>query len=437
MLRNFPLTTRRRAAALVTTSALLLSGAVLPSAAADTGGDLKHKKHQVQKHKQAVKKHLSQAHQDLDESSSQLQAATAALATAQQQLGAAQSHLATTRGQLSAAQVLDRQMQAKLDAAVARLKQAQDDLVAGQHKIAEQEHELGQIIVSNYQNGDPQLMGLSMVLTTQDPAQLTGQLNSVQNVMDKENVVLSRLEATKVLLTVQEKAVAQAKAEVAVQREAAARNLVKKKALEKQAREAEAQVQVLVSQRAAAKTAAARARAADIAQLHSLQKENQQLADRLRAIAAEEARRAEAAAAAANSSSVNGNGFLSWPVNGPVTSPFGWRIHPIFGYRSLHDGIDIGAACGTPIHAPAGGTVLEEYFQTAWGNRIVINHGFHHGVGVATIINHLEAYAVPAGAHVKRGEVIGYIGTTGWSTGCHTHFTVMVNGAPVDPMGWL
>jgi murein DD-endopeptidase MepM/ murein hydrolase activator NlpD len=81
--------------------------------------------------------------------------------------------------------------------------------------------------------------------------------------------------------------------------------------------------------------------------------------------------------------------------------------------------------------------VLEEYYQTAWGNRIVINHGFVHGVGLATIINHMSGYAVPTGAHVKRGEVIGYIGTTGWSTGCHTHFTVMANGSPVDPMSWL
>jgi murein DD-endopeptidase MepM/ murein hydrolase activator NlpD len=74
-------------------------------------------------------------------------------------------------------------------------------------------------------------------------------------------------------------------------------------------------------------------------------------------------------------------GLLMRPVNGPITSPYGWRIHPIYGYRSLHDGIDFGAACGTPIRAAAAGTVLERYFQTAWGNRVIIDHGFHHGVG--------------------------------------------------------
>jgi murein DD-endopeptidase MepM/ murein hydrolase activator NlpD len=155
-------------------------------------------------------------------------------------------------------------------------------------------------------------------------------------------------------------------------------------------------------------------------------------------------RRAAAAAARAGTTGILGdggpvasNGFLNYPVQGPVTSPFGWRIHPIYGYRSLHDGIDFGAGCGTPIRAAASGRVLEEYFQTAWGNRIIIDHGFHRGVGLATISNHLSQYAVPTGAYVKRGQVVGYVGTTGWSTGCHLHFTVLQNGVAVNPQRWF
>ncbi|MGN6575253.1 MAG: M23 family metallopeptidase, partial [Nocardioides sp.] len=111
--------------------------------------------------------------------------------------------------------------------------------------------------------------------------------------------------------------------------------------------------------------------------------------------------------------------------------------HPIYGYRSLHDGIDFRAACGSPIYAAAPGKVLDEYFQTAWGNRIIIDHGWVHGVGLATISNHLTSYAVSVGDHVKRGQIIGYAGTTGWSTGCHLHFTVLQNGEAVDPMTWF
>lgn len=437
--------------AVLLTGGLLLGG-VTPLAHADnhgrghksgagtsSSGDLKKKKRQVEKR-------LAGASSDLDESSSQLRSATAALRAAQTQLNAAQAHLADTRGQLAAATALDEQMAAKLAAARARLAQARAELAAGRRKIAAERDDLGRIVVANYQTGDPSLMGLSMVLTTQDPAELTGQLNSVRNVMDKESVVLDRLEASKALLTVQEQEVARAQVAVARQRRAAAANLVRKKGLESEAEAAEASVHNLVDARATAQQKAADARRADLAQLRNLQTEKSRIATILKRRADAARARAAAAAAAAGQAGpmlgdggpVSSNGFLNYPVNGPVTSPFGWRIHPIYGYRSLHDGIDFGVACGTPIRAAAAGTVLERYFQTAWGNRVIIDHGFHHGVGLATITNHMNAPAIVApGQHVRRGQIVGYVGTTGWSTGCHLHFTVMANGVAVDPMNWF
>jgi murein DD-endopeptidase MepM/ murein hydrolase activator NlpD len=411
----------------------MLMGVAVPLASAD---DLKDKKHKVERK-------LTGAHDDLDETSAQLRAATAALSAAQGQLAQARAHLGKTRGELAAAEALDRQMQAKLDAAVARLRQAREDLDAGRQQVADTEHELGQIIVANYQSGDPALMGLSMVLTTQDPAELTGQLNSVQNIIDKEGVTLSRLEASKVLLTVQETEVAEAKAEVAKERQAAAENLLRKQKLEKQAEAQEMQVSNLVTLRANAQQEAEKARDADLATLQSLEDERDRIAEILKKRAEEARRRAAAAAAAAAaagqaaSGPVKSNGYLDYPVPGDITSPYGWRRHPIYGYRSLHDGIDFRAACGSPIYAAAPGTVLDEYFQTAWGNRIIIDPGWVRGVGLATISNHLTSYAVSVGDHVKRGQIIGYAGTTGWSTGCHLHFTVLQNGEAVDPMRWF
>ena len=126
-------------------------------------------------------------------------------------------------------------------------------LAEGLDKIENERRLLGQIVAANYQSGDPGLMGLSMVLTTQDPTELTGQLNSVHNVMDKESVVLDRLEASKALLTVQEHEVAAAKAEVARQRRAAAANLVRRRGLEAQAEAAAASVHRLVAARATAR----------------------------------------------------------------------------------------------------------------------------------------------------------------------------------------
>lgn len=429
MVRIFVRTTRRHAVVAVAAGSMLLGAAAVPLASAD---DLKDKKAKVQRK-------LDGAHDDLEHSSAQLQAAQAALSAAQAQLARAQAHLAKTRGELAAAEAFDRQMQAKLDAAVARLSRARKDLRAGQDEVASQERTLGQIVVSNYQNGDPALMGLSMVLTSQDPAELTGQLNSVRNVLDKEAVTLSRLEAAKVLLTVQEQEVEDAKVEVAARRRAAAENLERKQKLEKRAEAAEQAVANLVTLRAEAENQAEQARDADMATLQSLEQERDRIAEILKQRAEEARARAAAAAAAAAGAlgPVHSNGYLDYPVPGSITSPYGWRKHPIYGYKSLHDGIDFRGDCGSPIYAPAKGTVLDEYYQTAWGKRIIIDHGWVKGRGLATISNHLSGYAVDVGEKVKRGQIIGYVGNTGWSTGCHLHFTVLENGSAVNPMRWL
>nr|WP_246284304.1 M23 family metallopeptidase [Nocardioides perillae] len=155
---------------------------------------------------------------------------------------------------------------------------------------------------------------------------------------------------------------------------------------------------------------------------------------------AEAARRRAAAAARASRGAARttaSDGFLDYPVRGYVTSPFGYRTHPIYGYYSLHDGTDFGAGCGSPLYAAAPGRVVSEYYSESYGNRLIIDHGVAGGKGVATILNHASHYVVGPGARVVRGQLVGYVGNTGWSTGCHLHFTVMANGRAVDPMRWF
>jgi murein DD-endopeptidase MepM/ murein hydrolase activator NlpD len=118
---------------------------------------------------------------------------------------------------------------------------------------------------------------------------------------------------------------------------------------------------------------------------------------------------------------------LIWPVSGPVTSPFGMR------WGRMHEGIDIGAASGTPIHASAGGTVIYAGWLGGYGNLVVIDH---HNT-LATAYAHQSAIATALGASVSQGQVIGYVGSTGHSFGPHLHFEVRVNGAPVDPLAYL
>jgi len=413
---------------------MLFSIAAIPVATAD---DLRHRKDRV-------KGDINATLTDLDQSSEQLVAANNALGAAQVKLNAAQDHLAKTRGELAVAEVLDKQMQAKLNAAILRLKKARAELAEGRAELAAQERFLGQIAVQNYQSGDPGLLGLSMVLTSQDPAELSSQLNSVQNVFDKEAVTLDRLEASRVILTVQEQEVEAAKQDVAVQRKAAAENLVKKQNLEARAVDAEEQVSDLVKMRAIAHAAAVTAREADLERLRGLQQERDRISEMLRKRAEEARQRAAAAAAAAavaaaasQGGTLKSNGFLDYPVDGYVTSSYGMRFHPIYKQWALHDGTDFGAACGTPIRASAAGEVIATYYNTGYGNRVIVDNGFRRGVGLGTAYNHLSAFSTYEGERVKRGEIIGYVGNTGFSTGCHLHFMVFENGVAVNPMFWL
>jgi murein DD-endopeptidase MepM/ murein hydrolase activator NlpD len=141
-----------------------------------------------------------------------------------------------------------------------------------------------------------------------------------------------------------------------------------------------------------------------------------------------------AALAAAGDTPSYGNGMFIRPIAGaPINSPFGYRSDPFTRQQSFHSGIDFGASCGTPIRAGGSGVVLSAGSNGGYGIATVINHGG----GLGTLYAHQSAVAVSAGQVVAQGQVIGYVGSTGNSTGCHVHFEVRVNGNPVNPLGYL
>ena len=128
-----------------------------------------------------------------------------------------------------------------------------------------------------------------------------------------------------------------------------------------------------------------------------------------------------------------GSGQLLRPVAGSITSGFGYRSDPISGTNAFHAGIDFGASCGTPIKAAGNGVVVSAGWQGGYGNATILNHGG----GMATLYGHQSSITVGAGQTVSAGQVIGNVGSTGKSTGCHLHFEVRVNGHPTDPVGYL
>lgn len=117
------------------------------------------------------------------------------------------------------------------------------------------------------------------------------------------------------------------------------------------------------------------------------------------------------------------------PVAGYVTDPYGYRVHPISGQWRLHTGIDFGAAYGTPIYACRGGTVVRASWYGGYGNAIILDHGG----GMTTLYAHQSSFAVSEGQRVTAGQLIGFVGSTGNSTGAHLHFEVMIHGSTVDP----
>jgi murein DD-endopeptidase MepM/ murein hydrolase activator NlpD len=132
--------------------------------------------------------------------------------------------------------------------------------------------------------------------------------------------------------------------------------------------------------------------------------------------------------------SASGGGFLI-PVASysQITDAYGWRIHPVFHDRRFHTGIDFACGAGTEIYASKSGTVTTAAYDDGYGYYVTVNHGD----GYSTLYGHMTNYIVSAGDYVKQGQVIGYVGTTGWSTGPHMHFGVYYNSDTVNPMEYM
>jgi murein DD-endopeptidase MepM/ murein hydrolase activator NlpD len=128
-----------------------------------------------------------------------------------------------------------------------------------------------------------------------------------------------------------------------------------------------------------------------------------------------------------------GSGQFIWPVSGRITSPFGWRMHPILKKNKFHSGLDIAVSSGTPVKAADGGIVLVSGWQGGYGNFVAIDHG----KGISTCYGHNSRLLVRVGERVEKGQQISISGSTGLSTGPHLHFEVRVNGNPVNPLGYL
>ena len=342
--------------------------------------------------------------------------------------------LAGRRGRLTAAQAeLDglsadaTRREDHAQAVAARAQQAQDhvaNLVAEQGRALVQAEAARSADAAEYQQ--------AQVASARLKAQIRAAATAARR----------RAEAARVLAAARARAAARAAAEaraLAEARAAAASRAAAKARAATEARAA-AQARAYANVRAgAAARALADARAQADAQASAAATAAANTAANAAANAAAEAgaRAAAQASQSAATTVVHQVGRFLWPASGPLTSTFGWRMHPIFHVMRFHAGIDIGASYGAPVSAAADGVVTSAGDASGYGTLVVISHGTRGGQDLSTAYAHMSQLLVSVGQHVGRGQQVGAVGNEGNSTGPHLHFEVRLDGSPVDPLGYV
>jgi murein DD-endopeptidase MepM/ murein hydrolase activator NlpD len=412
----------RRSACVVAVCAALAVGAAAPSRAEPRGGAAPR-----------VDTVLEQVRHELAESSDAMVTAAAALRRAELALPDARRAASDARTRLVAAQRREEAAAQRRGVAQTRLMLVSRDAEETAALVTEQRARIGRLARAAYQRGGS-LSDVSLLLEASSPSDFTERLVALQSVVSSQRAALADLRAVEASYGTREASLEQVRDELASAHEQAQAELAAVAELAARAGAAEDQLARLASSRQAALAAAEAARGEDERRLGELRGES----TRLQSLLAAQARQALGAAADRPGSTVAIQpGTLAWPVLGPVTSPFGMRVHPVTSVLKLHTGTDFGVPCGTAIRAARGGVVLAAGFNTAYGWRTVVSHGVVGGALLTTTYNHQQHLGARVGQQVRAGDVIGAVGTTGYSTGCHLHFELIVNSELVDPMPWM
>ena len=440
------------------TLALVLAGTMGASSPAAFADDLEDQQ-------AALREEAARVQHSLEFVDGKIAQAAADLVLYQGQLPGAQQALADAQGRVAGAVQEVQALAARVDLAQQNKAKITQQLEADKQKIADTRKLIGQIATQAYKSGGVP-SNLSLFFGSNQGSSLTDTIDLADQALRSQNSAMDKLtqqSATNVNAQARLAAVEaeitdlKAKADAALAREKAARDeaAAKKAAVDKLI----ADTTRLDAQLQAAKPGIQNQLAQVKAQQDAVAAEIAERDRKLReAWLAEQRRIAEAAAAAARAQGQAVQPYVPpaqgspsafglqhpFPGNIPITSGFGWRATPpgtidFYGQGGyMHTGIDFGAACGTPVYAAAAGTV----FSAGWandggGNNVKISHGVVQGNSLTTIYYHNTSVAVSVGQHVNQGQLIAYSGTTGNSTGCHSHFETWLNGRAVDPMNLL
>ncbi|NGN95385.1 peptidoglycan DD-metalloendopeptidase family protein [Nocardioides sp. KC13] len=416
-MRAFPRAGRLAAALSCAVVATVLLSPSLPSSA-DERDRLEQEQREVERDQKA-------AAENLEHSSAGLREASATYAAAQKKLDRAQTRLNELNTRLAEVQAAHTQVEAELAEQKVLLAEAKRQLAEGQAEVKAQREEMRDEILTRFTGGDPRLAQAAALLSGGSVEDLMRQQTYVDAANAGQDATLQRMEATETMLVVREAEVQEATDAIAAKEKKARELVAEVDAVRDQAAAAAAELSTLAEKAATAKRSAEAARAADAAELRKLEAEESALRTKIRALAS------AGSGSERNVGSVGG--LFGMPVTDTyVTSPYGIRKHPIYGYVALHNGTDYHAPCGRPLLAIESGQIISTSFSSVWGNRLHLYLGKVNGHSYTAVYNHISSYARRSG-NVGRGETVAYAGTTGWSTGCHLHFTILRDGTPVDP----
>ncbi|CAB4333582.1 MAG: peptidoglycan DD-metalloendopeptidase family protein [Actinobacteria bacterium] len=355
----------------------------------------------------------------LTKATKEVLAAQKSLADAQKRLPAARQALATANVAKQQAADVYNEADAKLQVARKNFTDANSKLTSKQAEISKLQVKVNQFARAVYQQG--QASQWEIVLEAQSPSDLTSRLQTIKSVAQASSSSLDDLAVAKSELKVEADKAEVIRLEMQGLADLAKEALDIAEAAAKSAIEASKKVKALIAQEASALDVAKKDRNKVKKQYDNLRAEQIRLAQ-------------QSGNASHGSGDPQATGPLSWPMPGRAAGGgVGWRVHPVYGYRSCHTGVDIGAKEGEAIHAADGGIVLSTSVSKAYGKVTMIDHGD----GLVTMYAHQSKFGVKPGQVVGSGDVIGYIGSTGYSTGPHLHFEVHINGVPYDPMGWF
>ena len=348
-------------------------------------------------------------------------------AQAEAVIGSVNDRLYAIQQQLEAAQRDYQAVANELKATEEKIAATQAELEKTRARLQVREGVFTKRVRDIYMHG--QLSYLDVVLGAKDFSDFSNRLELLRRIIDADITLISDIRQERAAIETAKQELETQRARQAQLRDQAA---AKRDEIESRRKEQQAILYQAQNDKAVAEQA-----------YNEYQQSSQAIAEMLRQRAADRAAQAAAAAAQASSGGgggssdsyqpVSGSGAMIWPVNGVVTSPYGYRTHPIFGTTIYHSGMDIGVDYGTPVHAADGGVVVEAGWISGYGYAVIIDHGN----GLSTLYGHNQELAVSEGQSVSQGQVIAYAGSTGNSTGPHVHFEVRANGDPVDPSAYL